>query len=164
MDIFSYHGELFLKELLKTWTNTNVWGPYARSKRLMSQIPQSFFNIYNIQLFEFSKSPIRNFDYQKISTRFRSGGVRSRKNDDEMALVRFFFMDSGCYRSRVTECPRSLIFVRGNFLWKMNCVRVISGIKLLGRTAPDIVRVSSGIFHPPETGGFWSWKWSWVSI
>ena len=42
------------------------------------------------------QSPMRNFDYQKKSTRFRSGGVRSRENDDQMALVRFSCIGSGC--------------------------------------------------------------------
>ena len=59
-------------------------------------------------------------------------------------------MVSGCFRSGATECPGSLIVVRDNFLWEMNCVGGIRELNCDPGITTDIVRGSPRIFHPPN--------------
>ena len=101
-------------------------------KTFMSQIPRSSSSFMTSNFSNLVLSPIRNFDYQKKIYKMSKasdfshskvsiwwGSFKSHKeNDDQMTLVCFLLMGSGCYRTGATECRGSLLFVRGNFLCK----------------------------------------------
>ena len=69
------------------------------------------------KIYEIYKASFFSHSASKVSI-WRILFESHKENDNQMTLV--------CYRSKATECPGSLIVVRGNFLCEMNCVRGIS--------------------------------------